>query len=262
MKGGNNMNFKDYFRGKRNSKKGFNLVEMMAVIAILAIASTATISVFLAVQTTVRDTSKLTTQQFTTTQVERFFRDQLQIASNVDIYLSDPSVDGDFVPDFENGLTTQKDDEYIYLEVVHKDGDESNNDPNNLTGRLHFVKYTDGEGNTRGLLTVDDVEEVSITICPLNYDAYLAGEDIEDMNLKLMYKIKTKNYTYSGGIVMGNAFAADSGELRGNFSNWNHMFPDNEFSASLNWGVSGDSENDTCLFFHAVASGEELEEDI
>ena len=84
------MKLKDFFRRyKGKDKKGVTLVELIAVVAILAITSTASVSVFLAVRTSVYNTSKVTTDQFNVIQTEKYIRNEFQVASNIDIYPRD-----------------------------------------------------------------------------------------------------------------------------------------------------------------------------
>lgn len=68
------MNLKDFFRKyKSNEKKGFTVIEVLAVVVILSITSTAIVSVFMAVHKSVRETGTITSEQYHITQVERLF---------------------------------------------------------------------------------------------------------------------------------------------------------------------------------------------
>ena len=79
---------------RKPSKKGLTLVEMIVTVAIVAIASGATLSVFLMVHDVTRDASDITVQQFYTGQTERMIRNEMQVASGVDIKLADQLKNG------------------------------------------------------------------------------------------------------------------------------------------------------------------------
>ena len=84
------MNYKDFFKKYKNpSKKGFTLVEVVAVIVILAIVSGATLSVFIMVHQITRDAKTITINQYNTTQLESLIRHEFQAASNIDIMTLD-----------------------------------------------------------------------------------------------------------------------------------------------------------------------------
>lgn len=208
----------------KNSKKGFTVIELLAVVAVLAIASTATISVFIAVHQTVRDTNTITTEQFNSTQIERFIRNEFQVASNVDIYPI-----GGGVPAYSAlGRTPVEDDEYLYYDSTTK--------------KLYFMKCDDS-GNFKGVLTIDGVEDVVIDICPTDYDAAMAGgATAQGMNLKLVYNIKTTTYTYSGGIVLGNT-------ITGKDDNMAYTNP-SSYSDTLEWNENS-ADNNRCIVFHS-----------
>ncbi|MBQ3692200.1 MAG: type II secretion system protein [Clostridia bacterium] len=229
------MNMKDYFKKyTKNSKKGFTMVELITVIVILSIVSTATVSIFLSVQTTVRDTSTLTTQQYTTTQTEKFIRNEFQTATQVDIH------------DFEGGkasdFTPKANDEIFYFDSQHK--------------QLVFKQYT-SPTTANNKLVIDQVQDVVINICPL--DATASGTDTTNMPFKMIYKIKTDSYTYSGGIVMGNCHVSDS-------NTFGSAFPIYGYSAELHWfmdpkGATNEkmynpdgNDNDHCITFHSIDS--------
>ncbi len=219
------MDLKNLFKKyAKRSKKGFTIVEMVAVVAIIAIASTATISVFIAVQQTVQDTGTITSDQFTTNQIERFIRNELQVASNVDVY----DLVGGYPADSAGSYTPKENDEYMFF------------DPS--TSRLFFMK-ADETDTFHGVLTIDDVEDVSIEICPIDYQkSRSGGSDAKNMQLKLIYNIKTSHYTYSGGMILGNTKTG----VKGNMSDYD---PDT-YCASLEW-KDGSPDNNLCVVFHS-----------
>ncbi len=171
------MGFKDYFRKRGKSKKGFTLVEMVVTVAILAIVSTVTVQALFAVSDTFRNSSKITTNQYTTTQMERFIRNEFQVANNVDI---------------TNTLPTSGDkyDEYMMYDATNK--------------KVVFKKVTtDGGGAYEDYLSLDGVKTVNISILPM--DVGTGGSD----RYKLTYEIDTEEYQYKGGIVMGNVTSGE-----------------------------------------------------
>lgn len=227
------MNMKEFFKKyTKQSKKGFTMVEVIAVIIILSIISTATVSVFLSVQTTVRDTSKLTTQQYTTTQMEKFMRNELQTASSIDVR--------EIIGGLPDGVEYKENDEYLYY------------DPNTM--QLIF-SVCDSIGNYKNKLIIDQVEDVTIDICPINF----SSTDTSNMPFKLIYKVKTTSYTYSGGIVLGNSYVDDADT----FASASHLFADLGGNiAKVHWhknesdGTPGsdDYTNDYSITFHAVGT--------
>lgn len=222
------MNMKEYFKKyTKQSKKGFTMVELIAVVVILSIISTATVSIFLAVQTTVRDTSKLTTDQYSTTQMEKFIRNEFQTASNLDIhYWLAAGSSGEGSPsDFD----ADKDDELLYYNHQRK--------------QLVFKLYSDASTASNKLI-LDEVEDVTIDICPLDHDA--EDSETDNMPYKLIYKIKTKNYTYSGGIVLGNSRVSDSDT----FESASALFGGS--SASIHWEAG--TAPAYCITFHSLSS--------
>lgn len=171
------MGFKDYFRKRGKSKKGFTLVEMVVTVAILAIVSTVTVQALFAVSDTFRNSSKITTNQYTTTQMERFIRNEFQVANNVDITGTLPT-SGD------------KYDEYMMYDATNK--------------KVVFKKVTtDGGGAYEDYLSLDGVKTVNISILPM--DVGTGGSD----RYKLTYEIDTEEYQYKGGIVMGNVTSGE-----------------------------------------------------
>ncbi len=181
--------FKDYFRKRGKSKKGFTLVEMVVTVAILAIVSTVTVQALFAVSDTFRNSSKITTNQYTTTQMERFIRNEFQVASKVDITGTLPT-SGD------------KYDEYMMYDATNK--------------KVVFKKVTtDGGGAYEDYLSLDGVKTVNISIFPM--DVGTGGSD----RYKLTYEIDTEEYKYSGGIVMGNVTSGDAEGIAANPTNKN-----------------------------------------
>ena len=212
------------------SKKGFTVIEMLAVVAIIAIASTATISVFIAVQQTVRDTGTITSEQFTTSQIEKFIRNEFQVASNVDVLpLAGTS------PSFSvlgSSYTSEENDEYLYYDSTLE--------------KLYFMKC-DSTGTFKGVLTIDDVQSVIIDICPIDYaKGQAGGETAKNMPLKMVYNIITTNYTYSGGIVLGNTKTGVTG-------NMSYCDPAT-YSVTVDWGASGTSNNYAIIFHSETAT--------
>ena len=223
------MNMKEYFKKyTKQSKKGFTLVELIAVVVIMSIISTATVSIFLSVQTTVRDTGKLTTDQYSTTQMEKFIRNEFQTASNVDVYYwiaAGSSGEGVPADDFE----PDTDDELLYY--------------NNKSKQLVFKIYSDSSSSSNRLI-IDQVEDVTIDICPLDYDA--DDSETDNMPYKLVYKVKTANYTYSGGIVLGNSHVSDSKAFESGYM----LFGGN--TASIHW--SAEETPVYCIGFHSLST--------
>lgn len=166
------MSLKKYFLKRKHSKKGFTMVEMIASICVLAIISTISVQVIFAVQNTVRHTGEITANQYSTTQIEKFIRNEFQIATGLDITTSKPAT----------SPTKTKDDEIFYY-------DSANN-------KVCFQKIKSDGGSYEDYLVLEDVNSVAITIVPLKNEA--------DSPLKLTYAIDTKDYKYEGGIVMGN----------------------------------------------------------
>lgn len=219
------MNMKEYLKKyTKQSKKGFTMVELITVIVIMSIISTATVSIFLSVQTTVRDTSKLTTQQYTTTQMEKFIRNELQTASKIDVH------DLNTYPFGPNDLTLEKDDEFMYY-----DGG---------TQQLTFM-ITNESGNANPKLIIDEVEDVTFDICPVDFEA----ADPDGLAFKCIYKVHTTNYDYSGGIVLGNSCVGDEGT----FESASMMFGGNV--AHVHWDKDdSDGDNGKCITFHSLGT--------
>lgn len=186
------MNLKEYFKKyTKQSKKGFTLVEVITVVIIMSILSTASVSVLLAIRDTVRDTSDLTTDQHRADQIEQFLRNEFQTASKVDVYELEA-----YQP---KGYTPVKDDEFMFY--------------NPETQQLVFSQCREKTTPSGTVLEwkdkffITEVKDVVIDISPVNYDSAAAG----NIPYKMIYKIKTKNYDYSGGIVIGNSYLGDDG---------------------------------------------------
>lgn len=235
------MKIKDFFKSyKKNSKKGFTLVEMIAVICILAIASTATISVFLAVQVTVRDTSEIVTDQHSTTQVERFLRNEIQVGSNVDCYDVDYT---SFAPDSViNGLLEQN-YECILYDATTKSV---------VIKKIQDDKSTYTTSDFKQLLTIQNVEKMTIDIYPINRGSATDIADYDGKKLKLVYKIEATDYTYSGGMVIGNSCIDGSSADMGYYASDSTIFGVSDiYSAELVWSAdtSVANDNNVCLCF-------------
>lgn len=165
------MSLKKYFLKRKNSKKGFTLVEMIASICVLAIISTISVQVIFAVQNTVRHTGEITANQYSTTQIEKFIRNEFQIATGVDITTTVPG-----------GSSTKEDDEIFYFDSVNN--------------RVCFQKVKADGGAYENYLILESVNWVEITIKPVKNEAKSPS--------MLTYTIDTKDYKYEGGIVMDN----------------------------------------------------------
>ena len=197
------MKFKDFFKKyKAADKKGFTLVEMIAVVAILAIMSGATISVFIAVRQSVVNTSKVTTDQFSISQVENYIRDELQVATNIDIYEKNASGNA---PAYPASYVVQDGDECFYFDSSEK--------------CVYFMKYSEAESKFKSKLRIDSVKSVTIEIVPVDYQAALdyqaaqvagtapATVPYRKQPLKMFYTIEGDAFTYTGGFVLSNTKA-------------------------------------------------------
>ncbi|MDE7390754.1 MAG: prepilin-type N-terminal cleavage/methylation domain-containing protein [Lachnospiraceae bacterium] len=220
------MMFKKYF-SKKNSKKGFTLVEVIAAVAVLSIISGATISIFLAVQKSVSHTSEITVDQYNTTQVERFIRNEFQVASGVTIDTTVP-VSGD------------KDDMICYYDAGQK--------------RVCFSRVMVDGGNYEDYLTIDSVESVQIKFNKLDIST---NPDAGSKPYRMTYVIDTLDYQYSGGIVLGNTCPDDGAS----FDNMAGGLPDT--GATINWGDDNSSgtpvpysTNSTVIKFHSEVAAE------
>ncbi len=208
------MGFKDYFRKRGKSKKGFTLVEMVVTVAILAIVSTVTVQALFAVRDTFRNSSKITTNQYTTTQMERFIRNEFQVASKVDITGTLPT-----------SGTTKKYDEYMMYDATNK--------------KVVFKKVTTDGGAYEDYLSLDGVKTVNISIFPM---AKVTGTPEGDDRYKLTYDIDTEEYQYKGGIVMGNVTYGDAEGIAANLTN--------KDGKTITW-KDGSSDNGLYITFHS-----------
>lgn len=221
------MNFDNIIKKYRKpSKKGFTLVELIVAVAIMAIVSGATLTVFLMVQDVSRDASNLTVDQYNTTTMERFLRNEFQTASKIDI--------GAYTDFRDGGLFASKvnaNDEFMMFDV-----------------NRHTVSFAraDKDKHWQSLLTIDDVKQASITISPIDCEATQKS----GQNYKAFYKITTSHYEYSGGIVLGNCVVGD-GSMKMAMSELEPY--------TLNWGeepltdADGNAltaENDLIIYFH------------
>ena len=229
------MNLKDFFkRYKSNEKKGFTVIEVLAVVAILAITSTAVVSVFMAVHKSVKETGNITTEQFHSTQVERFIRNEFQVGSSVDVFDLDPLT---FTPSFTAaGYTPVENDECMVFDQANK--------------CVYFKKYSEATNSYNVALTLTNIEEVHLTICPYDYAAVTgtggSSQSIDGMKLKLVYEIVATDYTYSGGIILGNTAAGERGNME------NYATTDPKYTAKLIWNQdSTNLTNNKCVCFHS-----------
>lgn len=179
------MNYKDFFKKYKNpSKKGFTLVEVVAVIVILAIVSGATLSVFIMVHQITRDAKTITINQYNTTQLESLIRHEFQAASNIDI----------MTLDLINGTYKSKvleDDEFIIYDPTLKQVSFIRADK--------YKSFKDATGAYHTIFTISDVKKMTISVSPMNNQSSTAGQPY-----KLFYKIETSKYQYSGGLVLNN----------------------------------------------------------
>jgi len=228
------MNIKDFFRRyKNNEKKGFTVIEVLAVVAILAITSTAVVSVFMAVHKSVKETGTITTEQFHITQVERFIRNEFQVASHVDVFDLDTTT---YTPNFTAvGYTPVQDDECMVFDQANK--------------CVYFKKYNETTSTYVVALTLTNVEEVHLTICPYDYAAVTGGASsasVDGMKLKLIYEIVATDYTYSGGIILGNTAAG----VDDNMAQYAGTTP--QYTAKLLWNQDTTNlSNNKCISFHS-----------
>lgn len=221
------MNFKGVFKKyKKHSKKGYTLVELMVVVALLTIVSGATLSVFLMVGDVTRDAGDITTDQFNVTHMEKLIRNEFQSCSNVNVVrLAEMQDGGAFFDDIEAG------DEYMMYDANVK--------------RVSFVRYEYNEGHTQlnanTKLTIDGVRSATISIAPLD----IGAASPQGQPFKLFYSIQTEHehYTYSGGIVLSNT------EYNG--SNDESMKRTLADSKSIQWLAAEDNDDNTYVVsFH------------
>lgn len=211
------------------SKKGFSLVELIAVIAILAITSTAVLSVYLMVGKVTQDASDITIEQFNVGQTEKFIRHELAAASNINVItLENYQAERDIVPD----------DEYIMFDISDDDGALVTE----TSGTIRFIKY-DEDGNEQSLYNISDVQRVEFSIVPVNEQEVTSGD-----NYKFFYNITTSHYTYSGGFVLSNTEIGSTEDESMNIGD--------EFiggAQNIVWEAGGDY-NDHVIFFHKELS--------
>ncbi len=210
------MNYKQLLRKyTKPSKKGFNLVELVATIAVIAITSGATLSVFLMVHQVTNDASEITVNQFNVTQMERLIRNEVVVASDIDIALG---------AGFNTGGAYSADvienDEYIMYDSVTKSV---------------CFKRADSSGNFKTVFVIDDVSEMQISVAPLND----VVADKDGQPYKFFYNVVTAHYEYSGGFVLNNTKIGSDESM--------------QYAAvktkTLNW-KSGSMDNDYVFAFH------------
>lgn len=217
------MNYKDLFRKyKKPSKKGFSLVELIATVAVIAITSGATISVFLMVQKVSNDASEITANQYNVSQMERIIRNELQVAADVDV---------DLLATFGTGgvheADIEKNDEYMMYDPVRSE--------------VVFLRADDA-GTFKTQFSIEDVNEVKLSIAPLND----VVADKSNQPFKFFYTITTSHYDYSGGFVLSNT----------NIGNDDSMTYAGVKTKTINWKV-GSPDNDYVLYFHRENTGVE-----
>lgn len=209
------MRIKDFFKRRAKSKKGFTIVEMIATVCIIAIVSAATVEVIFAVQSTVRSSGDITVNQYKTTQVERFMRNEFQVATAVTLAGAIPS-SGD-----EN-------DEIMFY---------------NATGKcVEFWKVPEGGTVYEQYLVIDSVDSVTLSIYPMSSDS--------NAPYKMVYNIDAGDFKYDGGIVLSNTSVSDTNDDTKCFDG----YPDTEIK-NLNWGFDAAGNalfgNGTYIKFHS-----------
>ena len=200
----------------KQSKRGLSLVELVATIAILAISSGAVFSVYLMVQQITRDASEITINQYNITQMERLIRNELQVASNIDV---------DLLTNYQRYGTHFDDivenDEYMMYDSVRRE--------------VVFMR-ADSSGTFNRVFTVSDVSDVSLSVTPLNDIAANKNE----MPYKLFYKITTQHYVYSGGFMLNNTSIGSDDSMKSVGST----------SRTLEWSEVPTTDNNFVLFYH------------
>lgn len=241
------MKLRDFFRRyKKKDKKGFTVVEMIAVVAVLAITSTASISIFIAVRNEVVQTSHETTDQFNISETEKYIRNELQVASAVDIY---QRVGTSNVPQLPSGKTLEPNDEFIIFDSAE--------------GCVYFVKVNEAKAYETKL-KISDVKSVSLNISPVNYKQAKTGgspADVAGSKLKLVYKIQgpSEVFEFSGGMILNNTRAGRG--ITGQVQDQDmHFYTDPgspPYSAELNWTTTkanNEDDNIYILKFHSEYS--------
>ena len=214
------MNIKSFFKKySKPSKKGMTLVELIAVITILAITSTATLSVYLMVQSVTNDASKITVDQYNTSSTERLIKNEVQVASNIDIAT---------VSNFElkdDGIV--ENDEYIAF--------------NQEKGTMSFMR-ADEDGNFQKVFSISGVDKVEFSIVPVDNSAL----DTTGQHYKLFYQIKTFHYDYSGGFILNNTTVGEDDSMK-----LANMDVDID-PVKVEWVMNGGDEydNDKAICFH------------
>ena len=185
------------------------------------------------------------------TQMEKYFRNQLQVASCIDVY----TLSAGGLPDFEpSGYEPLKNDEFMYYKKA------SSTDPNDKNS-IMFIRFDeDGGAKFHTVLMVDDVKDVSITICPIDYaKAYAGGTvDLSNMPFKFIYNIDATDYHYNGGLVLGNTRVED-GENLEYFNEVADSAGSKRNLVSLKWGSMANNDNNKCILFHSAET--EVEEE-
>lgn len=224
------MNYKDFFKKYKNpSKKGFTIMEVIAVVMILAIVSGATLSVFVMVHQITRDAKSITINQYNTTQLESLIRHEFQAASNIDV----------ITLDLINGTYKSKvieDDEFIYYDPTLKQVSFIRADS--------YKSFKDGTGAYHTVFVISDVKKMTISVSPINNQASTAGQPY-----KLFYKIETSKYDYSGGLVLNNTSESKDSSM----ANCRTLL--GTTSPSLTWYKPDDdtvvnSDNGYVVYFH------------
>ena len=211
------MNYKKLLQKyTKRSKRGLSLVELVATIAVLAITSGAVFSVYLMVQKVTWDASEITKNQYNVSQMERIIRNELQVASNIDI---------DLLASYQQyGAhydSIQENDEYMMYDTV----------------RREVVFYrADSSSSFNKVFSIGDVSDVTVSIAPLNDMA----ANKEGMPYKLFYKISTRHYDYSGGFVLNNTMIGMDDSMKSAPSQ----------TMTIRWGDTPGGDNDFVLFFH------------
>lgn len=218
------LRFRDFFKRRKNSKKGFTVVEMVATVCVISIISAVTVQIVFSVQSTVRNSGEITTNQYKTTQVEKFIRNEFQVSTAVNWVDSG-------VP--TGGTGTREDDEIMYYDSTAK--------------TVVFKKTTADDGTYEDYLKVESVDSVTIKIYPMNATN-------PESPYKLVYEIDAGAYQYKGGVVLSNTKANDTDPDTGCF------FSRSTNSIELEWGFNDDgserADNNKVITFHSETATE------
>ena len=176
-----------------------------------------------ATRTCGNDASQITVNQYNVTQMERLIRNELQVASNIDV---------DLLASF-NSMGTHFDDivendEYMMFDSVRNE--------------VAF-KRADSSGNFNTVFTIDDVTDVTLSVAPLNDTV----DDKEGQPYKLFYKVSTSHYDYSGGFVLNNTKIGSDDSM-------NYCGTTNK---TIHWGNSATNDNDYVFYYHREITGVE-----